>query len=209
MRQNVETREEGAGRLDAEEGRAGTTPRLGVPSAAHGGRDRRTSGVWGLPAPRSGSSPTRPCCPPPPGRLQPPCDTRRAQLAPHPLVWPQLPFHATTNATDGRGNDRREPNPRRTEGQTDGYTLLRSPTALVGVAELDALPAAQIPGSVSPEAWALWDGKTSVGFQHFQARSPAGTEFRLSPAILQPSPWPLCSGADELETNTHPFQKQH
>lgn len=95
-------------------------------------------------------------------------DAWRAQLAPHPPVWPQPPFHATTNATDGRGNGRREPNPRRTEGQTGGCTLLRSPTALVGVAELDALPAAQIPGSVSPEGWAPWDGKTSVGFQHFR-----------------------------------------
>lgn len=74
------------------------------------------------------------------------------------------------------------------EGQTDSHTLLRGPSGPGRVAELGTLPATQISGSAFPEGWAPWDGKTAVGFQHFQARSPAGTEFRFSPAILQPSP---------------------
>lgn len=209
MKQNVETREEGAGRLDAEEGRAGTTPRPGVPLCSTWGQGWTDVQGLGSPGSTQWLITHQALLPPASGTAPAPRDTWRAQLAPHPLVWPQPPFHTTTNATDGRGNDRREPNPRRTEGQTDGCTLLRSPTALVGVAELDAWSAAQIPGSVSPEGWAPWNGKTSVGFQHFQARSPAGTEFRLSPAILQPSPWLLRSGANELETNIHPFQKLH
>ena len=53
----------------------------------------------------------------PPGPLRPLRGTQRDQLASHPLVWPQPPFHTTTNATDHQGRNRREPDPR--DGRAD------------------------------------------------------------------------------------------
>lgn len=151
------------------------------------------SRVWGLPAPRGGSSPTRPCCPPPPGPLQPLRETRRAQVAPHRLVWPQPPFHATTNATDA--GDVTEGAQSQKDGRADRQLHpSEAPAALVGVAELGALPAAQTPGRVFPEGWAPWARKASVGFQHFQARPPAALR----------SDSPLRSSSPHLPWLQHP-----
>ena len=94
------------------------------------------------------------------------------------------------------------------EGQTDSHTLLRGPSGPGRVAELGTLPATQISGSAFPEGWAPWDGKLQWGFSTsrpglLQALSSDSPLRSSSPHL----PWLPPSGADELETNTHTFQK--
>lgn len=116
------------------------------------------AGIDGFPSLRSPGSTQRlmthqALLTPPPGPLRPLRGTQRDQLAPHPLVWPQPPFHTTTNAQITRDITEGSLIPEM-EGRQTAALFSEASVALVGVAELGALPATQISGSAFPKGWA-------------------------------------------------------